>query len=162
MSGEVRSPKERLTVREWVGRALWGLVLGFIWSSLICLAWVTLLSLVHGSLDRALEKQKRDPQSFLLVISYLAATPASFLGGLVGPLALGVAGRKRRLVLSSSAWGGAMGTVLSLAMGLPGAWVGWEYAPRTPLFLLLPLILGVPAGLLGGWLGGRVIARGLG
>jgi hypothetical protein len=155
----VHSPGERLTFWQWGGRALAGLGLGCIWSSLVSLAWIGFISAASGSLERALRQQKHEPWGVVLSVTFMATAVASFLGGLIGPLALGAAGRMRRPVLSSSAWGGASGAVLGVAVGLLAGWASWEYAPRTLLCLLLPLGLSVPAGLLGGWLGGRVIAR---
>src|SRR5262245_31535858 len=96
----------RITAAQWLGRAVAGLVLGWVWSSLVCLAWVGLAAAAYAGLDRALSQLKGEPWAPVALAGFFASASASFLGGLIGPLA---AARPRRSVLGSSAWGGVWG-----------------------------------------------------
>lgn len=151
-AASANAPRGRLTASQWLGRAAAGLVLGWIWSSLVTLGWLGLAAAPYGDLDRALARLKDEPWGTVGFAGYLASVPASFLGGLVGPLA---AGRSRRSVLGNSARGGAWGAALGAAAGLLAGWAFWQYAPRSLALVWVALGLGVAAGLVGGWLGGQ-------
>jgi hypothetical protein len=147
--------------RRWVGwywlrRGAIGLVLAWIWSSLVCLAWVGLAAGAYGDLDLALRQLKAEPWLHIAIAGNFSSVLASALGGVIGPL---VVGNPRRSVLNSSARGGAWAAALGTAGGL---FVGWLLGPLLPdqrMVVYVALGLSVPAGLVGGWLGGRALMR---
>lgn len=148
-------PESRRTVARWLGRALVGLGLGWVWSSVVGLAWIFLAAAAYGDLDRALDRLKGEPWAPIAFAGYFASAPAAWVGGLVGPLVPATGNRSLRPVLISSARGGGLGAALGAAAGLLSGWACLEYAPRSMLFVWVPLGLSAAAGLAGGWLGGR-------
>jgi hypothetical protein len=146
----------RISAAQWLGRAAAGLALGWVWSSLLCLGWVGLAAAAYGGFDRALSQLKDESWAPVALAGFFASASASFLGGLVGPVA---AARSRRFVLGSSAWVGAWGAALGLAIGLFVGWAVGQPEPGSRAWAYAALGLSVPAGLAGGWLGGRAKSR---
>jgi hypothetical protein len=153
------APGGQLTLDQWLGRGVAGLGLGYLWACVVALGWVGLATVGYGTLDNALERLPDERWYPIALAGFFASVPASFLGGLVGPLSVGRPRRVRRPVLTGSACGSAISAVLGLASGLFVGWATWEPPPRSMLFIHLALAISVPTGLGGGWLGGRLIAR---
>lgn len=136
-----------------------GFGLGWIWSSVVSLGWVGLAAAAYGGLDTALDRLKGEPWAVVPFAGFFASVPASLLGGLAGPLAAGPANRVRRPVLTSSACGAGVATVLSVIAGLLIGLIAWQSAPYSLVPVWAALGLSVPTGLFGGWLGGRWVGR---
>jgi hypothetical protein len=149
--------QERLTLVQWLWRALGGFVYGCVWSSLVCLAWVAIPIESKGDMEDLAKLPKKD--ALLMVVlsaGMFASVPASFLGALIGTL---VGTPSRVPVLDSSAKGAAWSAALGLATGPLVGWIIWSAEPKSPTWMWTGLGLSVPAGLIGGWLGGRARSR---
>jgi hypothetical protein len=140
-------------------RALAGLAFGFGCAGVVQFCWLGLQTVVYGSLNAALAGMKPAADTQLAVGGYLAASVASFFGGLLAPLVLGNAPQTRRAILLSSAIGGALATYLAVLFGGLSGWVCWQVAPHSITFAWLALLLGAAAGIVGGWVGGNVVSR---
>jgi hypothetical protein len=150
---------QRLTVAQWFQRAISGLLLGFIWASLVSFAWIGLAAAVYGGFDKALQEMKPSRWLWAALAGYYVSVPASFIGGLVGPLALGsLSTRVRQPVVSSSACGAGISAALGIIVGPWTGWFLWEYDPTSLVYIGVALGLSLPVGFLGGWLGGRALA----
>jgi hypothetical protein len=104
----------------------------------------------YGGLEVALERMKAESWADIPFAGFFASTPATLLGGIVGPLA--GASALRRPVLDSSALGGAAAALLGTGAGLLAGWVGWWREPYAMMTVWVALGLSVPAGRSGvGW-----------
>jgi hypothetical protein len=145
--------EQQLTIAQWLWRALGGFAYGWVWSSLVCLAWVAIPIESKGDMDLAKIPKKDALVMVVLSSGMFASVPASFLGALIGTL---VGTPSRVPVLDSSAKGAAWSAALGLAAGPLVGWIIWSAEPKSPTWIWTGLGLSVPAGLVGGWLGGRV------
>jgi len=143
--------------QSWIRRGAGGLVFGWIWSSLVSLAWVGLAVAAYGDLDLALRRLKGEPWAAIPMTGLFGSVPASLLGGLIGPL---VGGSSRRSILNNSARGAAWATALGAVAGLLVGRLVTRVLPDRRLVAYLGLGVSVPAGLIGGCLGGWAARKG--
>jgi hypothetical protein len=148
--------EEQLTVKQWAWRAIGGLAYAFVWSSLVCVAWVAIPLESKGDMDLARIPKKDALLMVVLSAGMFASVPASFLGSLVGTL---VGAPSRIPVLDGSVKGAAWSAALGLVAGSLVGWIIWMIDPMSPTWIWTAMGLSVPAGLVGGWLGGRARSR---
>jgi hypothetical protein len=149
----------RLGWKQWLGRFLAGLIFGWVWNSFVQLDWVGLATAIYGSLERALNQMQPGFWMGMAFAGYFASAPASFFGGLVGPLALDCVPRIRRPMVCSSASGAALAAATGTVLGLFAGCVIWHMAGRSMLIVWVPLGLSVPVGVGSGVLGGMIVSR---
>jgi hypothetical protein len=143
----------------WLPRALAGVAFGFGCNGAVQACWVGLLVAVYGSLDTAFNDMRPTAAMQVGFAAYFASLPASFLGGLIAPLVLSASTQRRRAIMLSSVCGAVLATVAAVVLGASAAWLVWQVAPRSMVFVWIALCLGVTAGIGGGWLGGWVARR---
>jgi hypothetical protein len=137
-----------------LGRGVLGVVLGWAWCSALSLLCLGALAAGYGGLDRGLSLFKDEWWAPIAFAAYFGSVAGSWAGGAVAPVALGPS-RLRLPVVASSLAGGAAGGLLAAAPGALAGWLVWRESPQSMLVVQLPLILGVPLGLLAGWVAGR-------
>ncbi len=155
--------RPRLTLLQWTVRAIAGLFLGWLWATLVGAGWTGLAALAYGDVSRAFDLMHREAWAPYVYSASLISMLGSWVGGLVGPLSMGVASsRVRRPILVSSACGTAFAAAIGVVVGLAWMWFWLRFAtPSVAMAWMMRgfFLLSVVVGLVGGWLGGRVILR---
>lgn len=155
--------RPRLTPGQWAVRAIAGLFLGWMWANLVVAGWIGLSALVYGDVSRAFDLMMREAWAPYVLSASLISMLGSLVGGLVGPLSMGAASsRVRRPILLSSACGAAFAAALGIVVCFAWVWLWLRFAtPSVAMAWMMPglFLLSVVVGLIGGWLGGRVILR---
>lgn len=150
--------RPRLTPGRWFMRLVAGLFWGWFWSCLVCAGWIGLATAAYGDISRASEAMTG--RAWAPYVFGAAATSGigSFVGGLVGPLSIGNASsRVRRPILISSGSGATFGALIGILAACVVMWISQQQGPRSTLFGWAAPGLSVLGGVLGGWLGGRVV-----
>jgi hypothetical protein len=150
--------RQRISFLRRLGRAGAGLLLGWIWSSVVSLIGVIAVAVAYGDLDRGLDRLKGEWWAIFVIPGYLVSTVGAWAGSVAGPFALGPT-RLQKPVLTSSALGSAAGTVYTAVVGTIAAWVTWQNNPRSEWIALFPLALSLPLGILAGGLVGRMLSH---
>ena len=153
----VQAPR-RVTIVMRLGRAVAGFCLGWVWHTVVSLLCLGALAVGYNGLDEGLSQFKGEWWAPICFAAYFASVTGSWFGGMVGPLTLGPT-RYRRPVINSSFVGGAAGALFAAGVGARVGWlVGRE--PTGSMFAArLSLELGVPVGIVAGWVAGRWFTR---
>lgn len=146
--------------RWWV-RAVVGFALGCVWWVVVFLAWCAVAAVSFGGLEQALKAMEQRTSRDWVPLAfggYFVSAIGAWMGGIVGPLVVGAAPRRsRRPLLDSSALGAALGAVPGAAIG---CLIGWAIDPidNSPTWEYSIFGAGLTLGVLGGVIGGRLVA----
>ena len=148
----------RLTPARWFERVIAGLFWGWVWISLVAAGWASLPAVAYGDNDRASDAMMGKAWAVFAFSAAMASMLGSFIGAVVGPLSIGAAStRIRRPVVVSSLLGATFGAVIGAVAGCTAEWVSHLYDARSMLGMWMAIVVSLPAGLIGGWCGGRAV-----
>jgi hypothetical protein len=111
----------------------------------------------YGGLDEGLSRFRGEKWAPVAGAAFFGSVAGSWVGGTVGPVAIGPS-RLRRPVATSSLLGGAWGGVAAAGAGAVVGWLVWREDPRSALVLQLPLCVGAAVGVLTGLCAGRAVS----
>ena len=148
----------RLTPARSFKRVIAALFWGWVWSSLVAAGWAILPAVAYRDIGRATELMMGKAWAQLAYSAAMTSMLGSFIGAFVGPLAIGAAStRVRRSVVPSSLLGAMSAAVIGAIAGCAAEWVSQLYDPRSMLGMYMAIVVTLPAGLFGGWYGGRAV-----
>lgn len=144
--------------RQWVKRAIFGLLFAYIWNSFLAICWFGIKDATSDGFDANPGRVRITMWGTMLFAAYFSSAVASFLGGFLGPLAMGRSPRVSRPILLSSAFGAAIATLTSVPVGL---FIGWWYSLNASHSLSMVFVAMACGGIIGigaGIIAGRLVA----
>ncbi|MDY3550968.1 hypothetical protein R5W24_000037 [Gemmata sp. JC717] len=111
--------------------------------------WLAVLAAGYGGLDTGLSRFKSEPWAPVAMAAYFGFVSGAWVGGAVGPVAVG-ASRRRRPVLTSSFLAAMVGGASAATGGAALGWLLWRGGAGVELVLKTTLWFGAVAGALAG------------
>lgn len=111
-----------VTFSKRLGRAVLGFCLGWVWCSILSLAWLGVAAIWYGGIELALSKIKDEIWATIAFCGYFGAAAGSWVASTVAPFSLGGC-RLRWPIRTSSFLGGIVGGIIGT---LAGVLIGWH------------------------------------